>query len=263
MQVVDNSAIQYKHFFLQGYRALSSGAGSDGESTEKVAALIIRQALNSAGDVFNDRDVLLTDDSYTAPPDDPLMRFESDLAATKPSLDVVVVRDLEDLPEFSPPPAKPFFGDVEITRTGSPLQTLPAVDFGWTPRTDAGRMGLMDAGSFTPDPDRPWKMPPLFDNAFFNGGRQPVPNPLTSGDRVLFRELDVALNPTGFVLEITIPPAATLTVTEDGAPLSPQPSINLAVDTVVFEMTAGEVFITWRGGFDWDDAYELAVLEIS
>ncbi|MDB4516898.1 hypothetical protein N9089_04785, partial [Crocinitomicaceae bacterium] len=117
--------------------------------------------------------------------------------------------------------------------------------------------------AFTPDPDKPWKLIPLFENDFFNGGRQPVLAPIAGGDRVLFRELDAFLTPTGSEMDFTVPPAATLTVNKDEGPLDPQPVIKFAVDTVVFEMTSNEVFITWRGTFVWDDACELAVLEIS
>ena len=192
-----------------------------------------------------------------------MLRFEADLAPTKPSLDVVVVSTLADLPEFSPPPAKPFFGDVVVTRSSGASQTLSALEFGWRPRTDAGRMGTMNAAAFVPDPDRPWKVPPSFHNDFFNGARQTGLTPLDAGDAIRFRELDAGLTPTGFEFNLTIPAAVTLTIAADGAALDPQPDIDLVADTVVFDTIAGEAFVTWRGSWLWEDAFEVAVLEVN
>lgn len=258
MQVIDNSSVAYKHFFLQGYRAQPTGAGPAGTDVEKVGVLVIKQGMNSAGDVLNDKDVLLTDELYD-PTDPELIRLESDIAITKPALDVVVVNANTDAPEFIPPPFNPVFGDVRIHRITGVNQTLALLNYGWRLRAVSPRVDEAgDAGSFTPDVDQPEKLPANFDNTFFNGGRVNTLSGASTGDRFEFDESGSA-----FLFELTIPATPQLSFSLDDTLIDPQPAVELGVDTVVLDRTSVEALFVWRAIFPWDDAFETAVLEIN
>ena len=267
MQIVDNSTGQYKNFFLQAYRAQSSGAGTDGMSTEKVGVLVIKQAVDSAGNVLNVADVLLTDGSFTSPPDDPLMQFESDLSVFKPKLDVVISRLVTDILEHDPPPAKPFFGNVTITRNGIDDPVISLLNYGWRLRTEIspGRGDEAgDAASFTADVDHPEKLPANFNNSFFNGGRDSTHQKLLSGNEVEFEEiLADAATPSGYTFHVQIPNEPQLLFKKENQLIDPQPTTDYFVDTVVLDQDANQVLLTWRSVFDWDDQFELSVLEIN
>jgi hypothetical protein len=269
MQVIDNSSVQYKHFFLQGYRALNAGAGTAGTDVEKVAVLVIKQGVkkvvNDTYQVLNDKEVLLTDVFYD-PADTELIRLESDIAVTKPGLDIVIVKSNTDIPEFNPPPAKPFFGNVQITRDGVDDPLLSLLNYGWRLRTELpGRRDESgDAGAFVPDVNQPGKLPANFQNSFFNGGRGATHTKLSSGDSVHFEEIQADGNTsTGFNFNLLVPTAPLLAFTKDGVPLDPQPQLEYGVDTVVLDRVTEEVLIAWRAVFLWLDDFESVVLEIT
>lgn len=267
MQIVDNSVGQYKYFFLQGYRAESTGAGADGMSTEKVGALVLKQAVDSSGNILNDPEVLLTDESFTSLPDDPLMQFESDLAVFKPQLDIVVSRLVTDILEHDPAPAKPFFGNVTITRNGVDDPVVSLLNYGWRLRTETspGRGDEAgDAASFTADVELPEKLPANFNNTFFNGGRDTTHQKLVANDEVEFEEvLADTVTPSGYVFTVLVPDQPQLIFKKDDQAIEPQPTTDYFVDTVVLDQSANQVLLTWRAVFDWDDQYELSILEIN
>lgn len=269
MRVSDNSTTKFEHFFVQGYRADPAGAGGAGTDTEKVGALVIKQAVDSAGAIKNDREVLLTDELYDpADLEDPdtanLIRFESEIAVTKPHLDVVVVASKAATPEETPGALA--FGNAQVSRASGPNDApILGLAFGWRSRSDDPVRAPLagNAGAFTPDPERPEKLPPGFSNSFFNGSRVANVRRLGTGDSVLFIEIDAdGVTPTGVEFGVDIPPAPRLTFTRDGAALDPQPTLEYTVDTVVLDRSALEATFTWRAVFPWSDAYELAVLEI-
>jgi len=273
MQVIDNSSVEYKHFFLQGFR-VQGGGMSNGTNVEKVGALVIKQAVTTAGTVLNDRHVLMTDVHYDPADTNTPIRIESDLATTKPGLDIVVVRDESVLPpDFNalpvPPPAPPdpgstIFGDVRITRASGGIEDITWLPYGWFPRQFDPRVGL---GGFEADlavfPDSGAILPNGYRDAFQNGAGENTRAHLQPGDQVTLTENDNNGIPTGNVYTLTVPAAVDLQFTMNGAPVDPQPALTHAIDTVLFDELANEFLLTWRAVFLWDDALELAVLEIN
>ena len=272
MQVVDNSVEQFPHFFFQGYRVPVGGIYPD---TEQVGVLAIKQTVNLIGEVSADKEILLTDTLFE--PLNPLpaptpVRIESDLAMTKPGLDIIIVRDKVDLPDFDalplapnvPLPGPAIFGDIEISRTTGVSQTLPSVIFGWYPRTQQPRIDSAgDETALENFPDSDDILPQDFENLFFNGARITTLEHLVTGDSVTLIENDNAGNPTGVSFSVVVPDNSGITFTRDNEPLDPQPSFSLGVDTLLFDMLSSEFLLTWRAVFNWDASLELAVLEIS
>lgn len=290
MQVVDNSVEQFPHFFFQGYRVPVGGSYPE---TEKVGVLAIKQTVNLVGEVTADKEILLADTLFE--PINPLpaptpIRMESDLAITKPRLDIIIIRNVSDLPDFdavppdpdalppapeAPLPGPAIFGDIEISRTTGVSQTIPSVIFGWYPRTQQPRFDSAgDETALENFPDSGDLLPQDFENLFFNGAR--VTNfedlvtgalhnfeHLLTGDSVTLTENDNAGNPTGVSFSVVVPDNARLTFTRDNEPLNPQPAFTLAVDTLLFDMLSSEFLLTWRAVFKWDESMELAVLEIN
>ena len=287
MQVIDNSVEQYPHFFFQGYRVPVGGSYPE---TEQVGVLAIKQTVNLVGEVTADKEILLTDTFFeptNPPPPPPLpppsIRMESDLAMTKPGLDIIIVRDEDDLPDYDavspdpgvippepdvPLPGPGIFGDIEISRTTGVSQTLPSVIFGWYPRTQPQRIaraGDEAALEIFPDnsPNSDDILPKGFENLFFNGARITTLQHLVAGDSVTLIENDDAGNPTGVSFSVVVPDNASLSFTRDNEPLNPQPSFTLDVDTLLFDMLSSEFLLTWRAVFNCDESLELAVLEIN
>lgn len=271
MQVVDNSVEQFPHFFFQGYRVPVGGSYPE---TEQVGVLAIKQTVNLTGEVSADKEVLLTDILFEPPnplPPTPV-RIESDLAMTKPGLDIVIVRDKADLPDFDalplapnvPLPGPAIFGDIEISRTTGVSQTLQSVIFGWYPRTQQPRIASAgDEAALENFPDSGDILPKDFENLFFNGARINSFDHLVTGDAVTLIENDNAGNPTGVSFSVVVPNNASLSFTLDNEPLNPQPTFTFDVDTLLFDMLSSEFLLTWRAVFNWDESLELAVLEIN
>lgn len=287
MQVIDNSSVEYKHFFFRGHR-VTGGVPSTGTNVDEIGVLAIRQHVTTAGEVLNDEDVLTQDlhyDPQNDPPTTPV-RIESDLAATKPGLDVLVVRNEIDLPDFSllgPTPVPPgllpipfpvgIFGHVDVLRQSGGTDPIDSVHYGWFPRNKAGRVELAgDAAAlevFNPanaaslPPHNGDILPEDYVDQFQNAARNNAYEHVTSGDELVFEERDVNDLPTGPVFSVTIPEAATLTFLLDDAPMNPQPVMDFAVDTVCLDLVADRFFLTWRAVFEWQTTFESAVLEVS
>lgn len=268
--VVDSNTFPYPHLFLIAGRA----AGAAAPPVEPVGVFVVKQRLLTSGrpDPQQPKEILMTDQAYDVPeppPETPplAIQFESDLAPTKPLLDLVAVRS-------SPTPGS--FGHVRVQRrrqVGPPL----ALAYGWRDRSTAPRSAAAgDVASFIPveipDPANP---PPLverlalpsgFNNRFFNGspltwgpGQAPARElqPLTAGDRVEFRPRGAA------AVAAPIPRGPRLTIEENGAPISPTVPIELAVDTVVYSRSEARIYLTWRAVFPWSDRLESASLVVT
>jgi hypothetical protein len=282
MQVVDHSAAQYKHLFFRGHR-VENGGVSTGLNVDELGVLAIRQRVTTSGIVHNDEGVLTTDlhyDPQTDPPSTPV-RIESDLAATKPGLDLLVVRAEPDLPDFGALPPAPapigipyppgIFGSIEIQRLGVGTETVPAVHYGCFPRAETGRKELaglpaalaaFDPANHVPPPPHDI-LPKGYEDRFQNASRNNDFDHLAAGDTLLFAERDNLDNPTGITFSVTIPPAATLTFFTGDSPMEPQPAVRFGVDTVCLDRISSFFYLTWRAVFEWRPELDLAVLEIS
>ena len=257
------------HFFFLGLRAPpGQTAGALGTNVERVGVIVLKHKVRMDGSVEG-TDIVVKDALYPGITDfeEPL-RFESDLSATKPELDVIVVGVAASHGAD--------YGTVEINRVTGP-DTAHRVSFGWLSR--------VDGDAFPPPPQPPLPQPPVqnprppfagvdldnfqpsetedkvtkeFDNAFFNGGPVPMVGPgdsrLSEGDEVRF------VPDVGTARNLRIPTAPTLEITRDGQLVS---VIVPLVDTVVFDLTVPEFLVTWRGVFLWDVSLEDAALEVS
>lgn len=235
------------NLLLRGLRAKLAGAGPQGTDVEEVGVLVLRQKVGSGG-TAEYVDPLPTDEPYDAA-DPTLLRLESDLAMTKPTLDVVAVRGVgQDGTNF---------GRAEIRRAVAAVVHLNPITFGWQSRKANPRLGRagVDLATFEGTGEN---LPHHFQNAFFNGGRATGPVHLRGGDRVVY-----VGTAAGSTRTVVIPATPSLSVTLDGAPLVPPVSIQAAVDTVVYDRTAQQCLLTWRGVFPWEDRLDLATLEIT
>ena len=260
MQVEVDPTFPYPNMFLITGRA----TGASAPPVERVGVFIVKQTVLTDGTVTADQEILMADEPYVPPApengepnfdeDDLTIRLESDIAPTKPELDIAAVRN--SFQEGS-------FGSVRINRGGGFLP-VPALNlnWGWRSRLTGPRDALAgDAENFVPDVADPLKLPDGFFNGFFNGGHLTgtgdtnVADHLQANDMVEFHDGTTAR-------QVTIPPGPSLTVTEDGSPIDPPVDITLGVDTVVYDSPAGHFLITWRAVFPWEDRLETATLEV-
>ena len=261
MQVVVDPTFPYPNIFLITGRV----AGAAAPPVEKVGVFITKQTVLTDGTVTADQDILMADELFAPPPpadgepgfdsNDLTVRVESDIVATKPNLDIAAARD-----SFQEGPFP--FGLVRINR-GSGFLPNPgmSLNWGWRSRLTGPRDALAgDAANFTPDVNDPLKMPDGFTNGYFNGGHLTgnanVANHLQTTDQVEFDDGTTAR-------QVTIPQGPSLTITENEAPVAPAVSIDLGMDTVVYDSSAGHFLITWRAVFPWEDRLETAILEVA
>jgi hypothetical protein len=278
MQIDVHASFPYPTLFSIASRA----AGVAAPPVEPIGVFIAKQTVELDGITPAPRnqqqEVLLTDVKYDPFPPDAEdvetrleIHLESDLAAYKPELDVVVVRNssLRDL-----------FGHVRIDRrdeTG--FQPNPAwpLAYGWLSRVAANdppnvppppappppvvnpRKGLEGlAGSFEPDVANKFKLPTNFRNTFFNGSRiRGVPH-LQAGHIVEYQYLSGTS-----IRRVTIPAGPTLSITVGSSPVLPPVAIERNVDTVIYNQTAGHFLVTWRAVFAWEERLADATLEVS
>lgn len=183
------------------------------------------------------------------------IHFESDLVAFKPMLDVVVVRNAS---------TRAAFGSLRIDR-GSGFQPDLALDYGWLhralsqdpPGTANPRKGLEgNASGFTPDTANKYKLPTGFSNSYFNGGRIRTLAHLQPGNRAEFDSnvVNVATR------TVTIPARPNITMQKNGTAVSVSIDVNL--DTVVYDESAAHFILVWRAVFTWTDDYLMNVLVV-
>lgn len=270
LQIDDN--FPYPTFFMIAGRA-SGGT----PAVEPVGVVVVKQTrqLNGTIDVGAQEailmsDVLYEDNTDTEDPESPhfghthlKIRLESDLAAYKPLLDTVAVRN-----SFEPGAANAV--QVRIDRGAGFLPNPPLIQqYGWRDRLTSPRVDEAgDVENFEPvaitDPANPpslverLKLPDGYQNRFWNGGRLGGLAHLQAGDRVEFVEQS-----NGITRRVTVPGGPTLAVTVDGAPIVPPVTIDLHVDTVVYDIGAAHFLITWRAIFAWQDRLSDTVLEVS
>lgn len=273
----DDRTFPYPTMFLVSSRAASGTAPPH----QAVGVLIAKQTLLGDGTVDRERqsEILTTDVEYAKP--DPAapgaspgagpgtnldLRFENDLAPTKPALDIVAVRDSDEAGHF---------GSVQIKRFGEsdfggPLK----LDYGWRSRAVGLRLQQAgDVGAFKPDPQRPFELPNNFQNGYFNGSHLADLDHLRAGDVVeyTYELLEGDEVKARIAASVTVPEGPKVAFRIGEEPISPPVPIDLDVDTVIYDFRAddpggGQFLITWRGVFDWDerlaDAAD-AVLEVS
>jgi len=279
MDIISDPA-QLASFFLVGARAnpghpVDIAAGFPGE---RVGVLVLKQTVRSDGSVDGAEAVLDVDEGYSAPTFPEFIRLESDLCPNKSNFDVVVVRALADVQV----PVQ--FGELAVNGTVVTSQLL----YGWQDRKTAPRLAyaydpaiwdhVLEELAFDPETEL---LPKGYANAFCNGGFIASNMQLLNGHSVRITPdvgpiFDTDIGP-GAVLrftqngvpgfnELTIPDAPQLSVTLDDDPLSPQPDFNLRVDTVVYDTSASQFLVVWRGAIDWgswESVLELAALEVS
>jgi hypothetical protein len=238
------------HLFFLGLRAPAGGAGPAGIS-ERVGVIVLKQTIQLDGTVDGRNGILQTDVPYPTSVDMEPIQIESDLSSTKPELDIVVVRNALDVGSI--------FGVVRINRMVGTDAVINLFSFGWQPRRSAPRIGLagINLDNFIPNGNN---LPDSFSNAFFNGGFATGNSHLAAQDVVEFEE-GAFVGSTGTTYVLQIPGAPTLAITQDSQPVSPPVTIDLGVDTVVFDWLAQEFLVTWRGVFLWEPRLELANLE--
>ena len=269
------------HFFLIGFRTPPGALfDKDNPNAQHLGAVVLRTKMQVGGAALAGGDVMTADEPYpTFKPEGPF-RLEAEIAPWKPALDVVVIDRLESFLtaaqqlDLGPPPnaaavalhiAASHFGTVAIDR-GAGFGVAVARPFGWLDRgaaprlNQAGRSGTVDTPA---DPSSLanfdaslFDLPDDYDNAFQSGQPLPGEAPLGAGDRLQFVD---ALGP---VIVVAVPPAPVLALSLNGAPLNPAVTLQPLVDTVVLDRAAGDVTLTWRATFLWEDRLEAADLEI-
>jgi hypothetical protein len=258
------------HFFLIGFRA---PPGQLGTAAQQVGTLVARSVVRFDGTPGDQGEVLLTDVPYEETPDEGPFRFESEIAPWKPSADVIVVDglttfvpplDLADLEHLPTNITARVFGTVAVDR-GSGFGAPEQINFGWTSRLTGTRLGRAgrkdtpsDASSLSAFDAEQFDLPDQFDNRFHNGIVE-VPGvgpfaPFAPGDQLRFVGADTWM--------ATVPPAPALTVTENGAPLSPPLALAPLVDTVVMDHIAQTFTFVWRATFSWEPRFATATLTV-
>lgn len=247
------------HFFLLGFRAPPGGMGLGGQA-EKVGVLVARNAVRFDGTPVSPGPVLVADEPFAGSPAEGPFRHESEIATDKPAPDVIVVHGAAHTDTA--------FGTLRVDR-GTGFGAATALRFGWRVRT--GGLRLVEAGreGATGDP-RSLKgfdpavadLPDNFTNRFNNGHNSAPVSPALAfqeGHRLQFTDTTVgpAVSRT-----LTIPAPPALSVTENGAPLSPPLTLQPRVDTVVMDRAAQLFTIVWRATFPWQARYETATLAV-
>jgi|GEM_PF-5359868 len=268
MQVNVPDDFPYPTFFVVAGRA----TGVPAAPVEALGVLIMKQTIQMDGTVSGQEEILLKDDTEfdPLPPMDPPLdeekqlkiRLESDLVAYKPDLDIAVVRNSLVLEPF---------GTISVDR-GMGFGPSMALSYGWRDRTTNSRKDEAgDVANFQPvavDPANPppllekLKLPDNFQNRFWNGGRLSSLAHLQAGDRVEFAEYDEETE-TFTEHPVTILSGPSLTIKANGRPISPPVSIDLGVDTVVYNVSASHFLVTWRAVFPWEDRLDNATLEVN
>ena len=287
------------HMFLRGFRAPvgspvqhlpgnPADPSDDNVTFEEVGTFVARTKLTTAGMVIDPGDIATADLAYDNMPASGPFRYESDIPVWKPAPDVIVVDAIGNIatvvndPTIAPLPAPPYdlalaaaidgvliakpFGNVAINRgTGFGIG-LP-LNFGWLPRGAGARLALAGDANTTD----PWelkkfdgarfKLPSGYDNGFQNGRPLGGEAGFAPGQQLRFTDT----TPAGpdVVTLLTIPTAPVLSVTQDGAPLTPPLNLTPLVDTVVLDRGASEFLLLWRATFPWDARYETATLEVA
>jgi hypothetical protein len=246
------------HMFLIGFRAPPGGMGIGGQA-QKVGVVVAHDAVRFDGARVPPGPVRTADEPFAGQPAEGPFRFESQIATAKPTPDVIVVATaaLVNAP----------FGSVRIDR-GAGFGFPTALNFGWRKRTENPRKGLAGREGAIGDP-RSLKgfdpavadLPDNFDNAFNNGHNSPPvspPLPFERDHELLFSDT------TGPIVlrTLLIPPPPTLTVTENGQPLTPPLTLQPRVDTVVMDRLAQVFTVVWRASFSWQSRYETATLAV-
>lgn len=266
-------------FFYKGLRAPVGGVGND-EQGEKVGVFIMKQAITFDGEIIatDPPPILMADQGYpeASDPDEvspwfpALLRLESDLASTKPFLDLIVINDLINVGATDPVPPDPVvlpittkFGRVSING-GAAIN----LDYGWLSRGENSRLIL------AADPALNWSppnidyipngenLPPGFDNQFHNGSLISGLVHLNENDEVSF----IQMNTVGDDIadyNLIIPSQPNLNITIDGLPVVMQLLIPIGVDTVILDLKNSAFLVTWRGVFLWQEQFSNAVLEVS
>lgn len=260
------------HMFLRGFRAPASGTDNVNPVGEEVGVFIARQVFGVDGQPRAPGKVLDTDQPFDpAKPEGPF-RFESELATTKPELDVVIVDNLGNFlsgPEIADANVADIivtkiFGDVRID-SGAGFGPLIGRHLGWWPRGSDPRKGL--AGRETGPAGDPtalesfdahqFKLPAMYFNAFNAGNSVPGQPPLVTGNRLRFEP------GMGTAFEAAIPAGPVLAVSQDGEPLDPPLNLSPRVDTIVLDRADASLTFVWRAVFPWQARYETATLEVS
>lgn len=260
------------HMFLKGFRAPVGGTDNASPVGEEVGVFIARQVIGIGGQPLAPGDVLDTDKPFDPPnkPEGPF-RFESELATTKPELDVVIVDELASFlnaAELADPDiadiivAKPF-GGLRID-TGAGFGPPIGRHLGWWPRGASPRKDLAGRAGPAGDPAalesfdaHQFELPAKYFNAFNAGNPVPGQPPLSTGDRLRFEP------GAGSAFEATIPAGPELAVSQDGEPLDPPLVLSPRVDTVVLDRADGSLTFVWRAVFPWQARYETATLEVN
>ncbi len=267
-------------FFFKGLRARPGESVGSDEQGETVGVFLMKQTIGFDGSIFgvNSQPVLMADQKY-APYDASdanstwfpvLLRLESDLASTKPFLDLVVVNNLAELGVANPYPPDPIelpaakrFGRVSINSASANV-----LKYGWFSRGENPRRDL------AADPVLNWTPPNIdyvpngtnlpmgFNNQFHNGGLLAGLAHLSEGDEVVFTQMN-SVDDDIAEYAIQIPTEPVLTIRRDGVPVDPHPDIQVIVDTLVLDLKNAFFLVTWRGVFLWRDQFSKAVLEVS
>jgi len=246
---VDSQLPSNSFFFFIGLRVKPT----DG-TTQQVGVVVVKKTVLSDGTVVPGQ-VEQADNSYTGQAGQVPFRVESDLAATKPKVDVIVVRDQGD--------DGLQYGSARIDR-GAGFGVAATRPYGWQDRTVDPRKSLAgQAGTFHPTGQN---LPVQFSNSFFNGGAMPNnPEPiLQPGQVVEFIPLSPPVSPpVGPPGQVSMPAAPQFAFTLDGQPISPPVTLNLGVDTVMFDAATTRFQLSWRAVFEWEPRLELTTLKIS
>lgn len=250
MQVIADTD-ELPHMFLLGLRAPPGGFGP---TAEKVGVFVYKQTIDTVGGLAGNNPVLVKDEPYAGAPADGPFLFESDLATSKPYLDVVVVRSLAD--------DQTGFGHININRGGG-FGMNHGLNYGWWSRVDedspAGNSRTALAGvnldNFIATGAN---LPDQFSNGFFNG--QPIAGEdhLGEGDVVRFTNTN-----SGVVKSVRMTSPPDLAITQQGQPVSPPVTISLSVDTLVYNENLFEFLVIWRAVFLWEDRLASASLEVN
>ncbi|NLS75684.1 MAG: hypothetical protein GXY76_00350 [Chloroflexi bacterium] len=265
MQIQVSPDYPYPSLFVISSRA----SGAAAPPAQAVGVLVVKQTVWADGAIppkEQQQPILLADALVDPPGADAAsleIYLESDLAADKPTLDVVAARNH---------PARGYFGRIRIDRQdGAGYQPAAGtdLDWGWQSRTQGndppsgaanprpGQAG--DVAAFAPETSDPAKLPVGFDNAFYNGGRLRDLARLKAGDWVQFSYW----YGVGWVVwPVAIPAGPQLAITVGGAPIDPPVSLALHADTVVWDMTTWRFAIVWRAVFPWEERLAAAVLEV-
>lgn len=252
MQVITDSQAPPNLFFI-GLRAPAGGAGPNG-TAQRVGVVVLKQTVLSDGTVNHSNPILEKDVPYAGESNNGPFQLESDLVPTKPDLDVIVVRGKND--DNHP------YGSAQIDRGAGFGAALPR-NYGWQSRVGGPRVNFAgnNLRNFVANGRN---LPEQFNNAFFNGDPMPGEARLQAGHGVTFTPSasPPAPAPAGPSGQLRVPPAPTLQFSLNGRPISPAVTVELRVDTVVFDALANTFLVSWRAVFPWEDRLEPSTLNI-